>query len=146
MRKRTLARESALKILYQKEVRSSAVDALFEQFWNNEELTEETKETEVRDFTRRLVFGIDRDLAKIDEKISQYATNWQLKRMAIIDRNILRLGVFELLFTSDIPPKVTINEAIELAKKYGDLESGKFVNGILDKIHKTEIDTAKKKT
>jgi N utilization substance protein B len=59
--------------------------------------------------------------------------------MAVIDRNVLRIGVFELLFTDDIPPKVTINEAVELAKKYGDIESSKFVNGILDKIHKTEV-------
>ena len=59
--------------------------------------------------------------------------------MAVIDRNILRIGVCELLYLSDIPPKVTINEAVELAKKYGDRDSSKFVNGILDKIHKTEI-------
>ena len=59
--------------------------------------------------------------------------------MAIIDRNILRLGVFELQYIADIPPKVSINEAVELAKKYGDLDSSKFVNGILDKIHKMEI-------
>ncbi len=73
------------------------------------------------------------------EKIVAYATNWQLKRMAVIDRNILRLGVFELFYAPDIPPKVAINEAVELAKKYGDLESSKFVNGILDKMHKTEL-------
>ena len=142
MRNRTQARECALKILYQKDVRGTTVELLFEQFWQEEEAAEQ----EVRDFTRRLVFGIERNLAEIDGKISQYATNWQLKRMAIIDRNILRLGVFELLHTEDIPPKVTINEAVELAKKYGDLESSKFVNGILDKIHKTEIDSAKKES
>ena len=59
--------------------------------------------------------------------------------MAVIDRNVLRIGVFELLYASDIPPKVTINEAVELAKRYGDLDSSKFVNGILDKIHKSEV-------
>ena len=59
--------------------------------------------------------------------------------MAVIDRNVLRIGTFELLYASDIPPKVTINEAIELVKKYGDSESSKFVNGILDKIHKSEM-------
>ena len=142
MGKRTLARECALKILYQRELRKSQTDLLFEQFWQAEEEAEE----EVKNFTRRLVFGVERSLAEIDPKISKYATNWQLKRMAIIDRNILRLGVFELLHTSDIPPKVTINEAVELAKKYGDLESSKFVNGILDKIHKTEIDIPEKKS
>ncbi len=140
MRKRTLARECALKILYQKDVRNSAVDLLYEQYWQ----IEEEADTEVKEFARLLVFGIDRNLADIDKKISQYATNWQLKRMAIIDRNILRLGVFELLFAADIPPKVAINEAVELAKKYGDLESSKFVNGILDKIHKTEVNKPEK--
>ena len=76
---------------------------------------------------------------EIDHKISDYATNWQIKRMAIIDRNVMRIGLYELQHTTDIPPKVAINEAVELAKKYGDLESSKFVNGILDKIHKKEI-------
>ena len=76
---------------------------------------------------------------EIDYKISDYATNWQIKRMAIIDRNVMRIGLYELQHTTDIPPKVAINEAVELAKKYGDLESSKFVNGILDKIHKKEI-------
>lgn len=140
MRKRTLARECALKILYQKEIHSNAIDLLFEQFWQ----AEEAIEAEVKDFTRRLVFGVDGQREAIDAKISSYATNWQLKRMAIIDRNILRLGVFELLHTTDIPPKVTINEAVELAKKYGDIESSKFVNGILDKIHKSEKDVSGK--
>lgn len=142
MRKRTLARECALKILYQKDLRNSAMDLLYEQFWQGEDSVEE----EVKEFTRRLAFGIERNLEDIDKKIAHYATNWQLKRMAVIDRNILRLGVFELLFATDIPPKVTINEAVELAKKYGDLESSKFVNGILDKIHKSEIEAPEKKS
>ena len=75
---------------------------------------------------------------KIDSLITKYATNWQLKRMAVIDKNILRAAVCELLFFADIPPKVAINEAIDIAKKYGDKNSGKFVNGVLDKINKTE--------
>ena len=65
--------------------------------------------------------------------------------MAVIDRNVLRIGVFELLYMADIPPKVTINEAVELAKKYGDLESSRFVNGILDKIHKLDVAPEDKK-
>lgn len=106
-----------------------------EKFWENEE----NIEAQVQEFTNRLAFGVVHELASIDAKISLYATNWQLKRMAIIDRNILRIGVFEFFYAVDIPPKVTINEAVELAKKYGDLDSSKFVNGILDKIHKTEV-------
>ncbi|MEW5895106.1 MAG: transcription antitermination factor NusB [Candidatus Omnitrophota bacterium] len=135
MRKRTQAREFALIILYQKEVTRFEIQTVVDNFLQQEEKVD----PEVRTFMERLVFGIHLNLEKIDEKISLYATNWQLKRMAVIDRNILRLGLYELLFADDIPPKVTINEAVELAKKYGDVESSKFVNGILDKIHKTEI-------
>ena len=135
MRKRTLARECALKILYQKEMTRSPLNLTLERFWEYEPMDS----FEVKEFSNRLVKGIDEHLEDIDQIISKYATNWQLKRMAVIDRNVLRLGVFELFYAGDIPPKVTINEAIELAKKYGDMESSKFVNGILDKIHKTEI-------
>ncbi len=136
MRKRTLARECVLKILYQKEIIGRNMEYVVPNFWLTED---EPSEPEVREFSERLAFGIAKDLPNIDKKISEYATNWQLKRMAVIDRNILRIGVYELLFAPDIPPKVTINEAVELAKKYGDLDSSKFVNGILDKIHKTEV-------
>jgi len=135
MRKRTFARECALKILYQQEITGNKVEQSAEIFWE----FEESSEDEVKEFAARIVRGVDSRIKEIDDKISKFATNWQLKRMAIIDRNILRMGVYELHFADDIPPKVTINEAIELAKKYGDVESSKFVNGILDKIHKTEI-------
>ena len=77
-------------------------------------------------------------LDEIDEKIAKYTENWQLSRMAVVDRNILRFSVYELLFMDDIPPKVTINEAVNVAKKYSQDEAGKFVNGVLDKIHHTE--------
>ena len=134
MRKRTQAREYALKILYQAEIARRDIGLAVRNFWQ----TGNTPDSYVKEFTELLTSGIEAHLPEIDQKISQYATNWQLKRMAVIDRNILRMGVYELLYAADIPPKVTINEAIELAKKYGDLESGKFVNGILDKIHKSE--------
>ena len=75
-------------------------------------------------------------LQNIDKLISKYADNWRIERMAVIDRNIIRMATFELLYGSDIPPKVAINEAVELAKKFGDDESGRFVNGVLDKINK----------
>ena len=135
MRKRTQARDCALKILYQADITKRDVALVSEGFWN----AEESVDKEVKEFSHRLAVGVGKNMQAIDEMISKYATNWQLKRMAIIDRNVLRLGAFELLFAPDIPPKVTINEAVELAKKYGDLESSKFVNGILDKIHKTEV-------
>ncbi len=135
MRKRTLAREAALKILYQAEITRREPQIAAENYWAEYE----TIDKPVKDFCDRLIIGVGLRQKEIDEKISQYAANWQLKRMAVIDRNILRMGTFELLYTPDIPPKATINEAVELAKKYGDLESSKFVNGILDKIHKSEV-------
>ncbi len=139
MRKRTLAREFALRILYQSEILRREIKLTAENSWTELEDTDPI----VKDFAQRLIEGVAQHLEEINAKISQYATNWQIKRMAIIDRNILRIGVFELLYADDIPPKVSINEAIELAKKYGDLESSKFTNGILDKIHKTEISPSK---
>jgi transcription antitermination factor NusB len=143
MRRRTQARECALKILYQADITRRPFDQAAQNYWegDGEMKDEEEDNEEVKSFSHRLVLGIRDHLQEIDDKITQYATNWQLKRMAVIDRNILRLGVFELKYTNDIPPKVAINESVELAKKYGDLESSKFVNGILDKIHKKEITT-----
>ena len=134
MRKRTLAREFVLRILYQAEIVRREIKVAAQYYWAESDLEDVT----VKDFAQRIIDGVSDHFSEIDGKISQYATNWQLKRMAVIDRNILRIGVFELLYAPDIPPKVTINEAVELAKKYGDIESSKFANGILDKIHKTE--------
>ena len=74
----------------------------------------------------------------LNSVIKKYVKNWEIERMAIIDRNILRLASFELMFVDDIPPKVSINEAVELAKRFGDIDSPRFVNGILDKIYKSE--------
>lgn len=142
MRKRTLARENALKILYQSEITRRGIKDAARKYWGEYEEIDQA----VLEFTDRLTLGIDANLECIDDKITEYATNWQLKRMAVIDRNILRLGVYELLYATDIPPKVSINEAVELAKKYGDLESSKFVNGILDKIHKTEVSLDEQKS
>jgi len=136
MKKRTLAREFSLQILYQIDICHEACEEVLKNFWQAK--AEEEIEEEVKLFSADLVKGTVDNLAAIDEKITQFATNWQLERMAFVDRNILRLGVFELVFRPDIPPKVTINEAVELAKKFSGKEAGKFVNGILDKI-KIEI-------
>ncbi|MCB9772074.1 MAG: transcription antitermination factor NusB [Candidatus Omnitrophica bacterium] len=149
MRKRSVARECALKILYQKDATARSVDATIEDFWSSDLVSDEDDpfeiDSEIKEFATRLVYGVSLEIESIDAKISSYATNWQLKRMAIIDRNILRMSCFEFFYCPDIPPKVSINEAVELAKKYGDLESSKFVNGILDKIHKTEVISLRQK-
>ena len=135
MRKRTQSREWALKILYQLEITGKPLAEVIEEFIQNEE----AQDKEVGDFCKQLVIGVQEKLEFINQKIAQYVTNWEFERIAIIDRNILRLGIFELLYVAEVPPKVSINEAVELAKKYGDLDSSKFINGVLDKIHKTEI-------
>ncbi len=136
IRKRTQARECALQILYQYEINPEPLSDLLSKFWQQEE--QAASSPEVRVFAEQLALGTCEHQSEIDKVISQYADNWELHRMAIIDRNIMRFATFELLFASDIPPKVTINEAVNLAKKFSQEESGKFVNGILDKINHTE--------
>ena len=86
------------------------------------------------EFAEGLIAGVQSNQARIDEMISEVAENWRLDRMAAIDRNILRLGAFEMLFCPDVPTKVAINEALELAKRYSTAQSSRFVNGILDRL------------
>jgi N utilization substance protein B len=131
MRKRSQSREFALQVLYQIDITDDLADVSLENFWQN--LEKEISE-EIRNFTEELVKGVAENLKTIDEEITRYATNWELSRMAVVDRNILRMGCYELMWRVDIPPKVSINEAVELAKKYSGLEASRFVNGILDKI------------
>lgn len=131
MRKRSLGRECALKILYSIEISKSAIDECIESFWAD---TDGDFQEDIKKFTNYLVKGIYENLHSIDNIISKYADNWDIKRIAIIDKNILRMGIFELLYSEDVPFKVSINESIELAKRYGDTDSGKFVNGILDRV------------
>jgi transcription antitermination factor NusB len=132
MRKRTQARECALKMLYAIDITKNDTQMCINNFW----LSQDEVKPEVRHFADALVEGARANMAEIDKTITKYATNWELDRMAVIDRNILRAATYELIFSEDIPPKVAINEAIELAKKYGDKDSGKFVNGVLAKISK----------
>ena len=132
MRKRTRAREYALQVLYQMDITRDDSNAALENFWQAH--TDEEIAQELKDFTSELVKGVADNLEVIDNNVSSYAANWKLERMAVVDRNVLRMSCFELLFREDIPPKVSINEAVDLAKKYSGLEAGKFVNAILDKI------------
>ena len=131
MRKRTQARQLALQILYQIDITHDDPSASLDNFWKAQ--TQEIDPT-IKQFTLELVRGIQKHHQIIDRKIAEYAQNWELKRMAVVDRNILRQACFEILYRPDIPPKVAINEAIELAKRFSGIEAGKFVNGILDKI------------
>ncbi len=142
MRKRTKARECALKVLYQIDITKSDYNHCLQDFWQAQK--GKGVDSSIMEFADGLVKGTIENLEKIDNVIRRYATNWDIKRMAVVDRNILRLATYELLFLRDIPPKVSINEAIDIAKKYGDKDSGKFVNGILDKINKEESTDGKK--
>ena len=132
MRNRSKSREYALQMLYQADIRHTAPQEIIEAFWQGAE----EAPAEVRDFANQLLVGTMAHREELDALIAAYAEHWAMKRMAVIDRNVLRLGTFELLHLADVPPKVCINEAIELAKRFGDEESGKFINGILDAIHK----------
>ncbi len=135
MRKRTFSRECALKILYRIEISKDSVEDSLKDFWSK---SADSVDKEAHDFAEILVKGTRENLVAIDGMISKYTDNWNISRMAIIDKNIMRMCVYEMLYRDDIPLNVSINEAIELAKKYGDIDSSKFVNGILDKIKKTE--------
>jgi transcription antitermination protein NusB len=122
------SRELALQYLYQQDVVEEESPTL-RSFWN---LQESNKAA--HPFCEELVKGVLRYRPMIDEKIKGYAKNWEFHRIAVVDRNILRLAIYELLYRDDIPPVVSINEAIELAKKFSTEDSGSFVNGILDRV------------
>lgn len=134
VRRRTKAREVALQLLFQFDLRGpnygeelgADMDAMCKEASEGDE--------EVTRFAQRLVEGTLRLRAEIDERLKSVTRNWDLKRMASVDRNILRMTVFELAHCQDVPPKVAINEAIELGKKYSTANSGGFVNGILDRV------------
>ncbi|MCG8431872.1 MAG: transcription antitermination factor NusB [Candidatus Omnitrophica bacterium] len=132
MRKRTRARECALKVLYQLEMTGQPPEEALRIFWETEGSS--APDDDLQGFAADLVRGAHTGREAIDTMIARYAANWQIDRMAVIDRNILRIGSYELKHREDIPPKVSINEAVELAKKYSGQEAGKFVNAILDKI------------
>lgn len=129
MKKRTRARELALQFLYQTDLLGESVLADLPSF-----LRQEERDAETCKFAKRLVLGTQEQRASIDEEIQNVAQNWQISRMAVIDRNVLRLAAYELLYCPDIPPKVAINEAIELGKRFSTQNSGAFINGILDKV------------
>jgi transcription antitermination factor NusB len=136
MRNRTRARETALQILYQVDLRGDALLDELDELLLSDEGTEESTE-----FARGLVTGAIEARERSDRLITEAAEHWDISRMAVVDRNILRLAVYEIICRQDIPPKVSINEAIELGKKYSTEQSGSFINGILDRIRRQSIET-----
>ena len=132
---RTRAREIALTGLYLIDLRKGGDADVLDEALDPDGEFADTPAAVVED-ARGLVRGVLERGQQIDAALGEAAENWRLDRMAAIDRNVLRLGVYEILHREDVPPKVAIDEAIELAKKYGTEGSGAFVNGVLDRIHK----------
>ena len=126
---RRKARELALQALFRMEMSGDASEEMFQRFCEHYPQTVKS-----RPFFLQLVKGVNSAQDSIDQLIEQYSHNWRLRRMSCVDRNILRIAVYEMLFCNDIPSKVSINEAIDIGKKYGTEESGAFINGILDSI------------
>lgn len=134
MGKRRKSREFALQVLYQLEITKQDAIKTLAQFWENFSPGEGRNE-----FGEQIVLGVMEHCQEIDRLIKQYSKNWRLDRMTIIDRNILRMAIFELLYCKEIPPKVTLNEAVDLGKRFGSEDSGSFINGILDRIQNEAI-------
>jgi N utilization substance protein B len=134
---RRKGREYALQVLFGTDLSGAAPmdgvrrDRDMAEFWAQRRAT-----PEVRAFAESLIRGVTQHRASIDELVARHAMHWSMDRMATVDRNVLRLAVYELLYSQDVPERVVLNEAIEIAKKYGTDESGGFVNGILDHIVK----------
>jgi N utilization substance protein B len=128
---RRRGREYALQLLFQIDLSGGSPADLFEDFWRGIPAS-----VTVREFAEKLVLGTWERAELLDEEIGKSAEHWRLERMAAVDRNVLRMAAWELLFDRETPPPVIIDEAIEIARKYGGEGSGSFINGILDGIHK----------
>ena len=133
---RRQAREWAVQFLFQTEFNPSDLDNALADFWGDDE-----RNPSVRDqtYVNEVVRGVIEKQREIDRTISKYTDNWDVERLGVLDRIVLRVATFEMLFRGDIPPVVSINEAVEIAKAYSGKDSGRFVNGVLDRIQK-ELD------
>ncbi len=130
MHQRRKAREVTLQVLYTLDVQRIDIQEAIDRFWANFDAPEEA-----RKFSSSLIEGAWNNREQIDNLISSSSENWSMSRMSRVDKSILRMAVYELLFCEDIPPKVTLNEAIDLGKVYGSENSGAFINGILDALY-----------
>lgn len=135
MSARSKARKTALDLLYEADIRKGSAQSLLLQ-------RQEQVEFPIRDFTKELVAGVEEHRRKIDELIVTYSQAWDMDRMPVIDRNILRLSIFELLWSKDVPAAVAIDEALELAQTLSTDESSKYINGVLSKINEIKTDLA----
>ena len=131
MGNRRTSREYALQLLYARELTDWQMEEISPLFWKDRSVS-----TQTHSYTDKIVSGVLEHASAIDALIEQNSSNWKIMRMSFVDRNILRMAVYEFMY-EDSPPVVVINEAIEVAKRYGDGESGQFVNGVLDAIRKS---------
>jgi N utilization substance protein B len=143
MKSRRACREAALQVLYQCDVTGDysheAIDFCLTHFGTrseerDEKIPEAQCDDEARAFSRDVVFGVIEHIRVIDDQIGLASTHWSISRMPRVDRNLLRLAVYELMFRSDIPPKVSINEALEIAKRFSADDAPMFINGVLDRV------------
>ena len=163
MRKRREARERAVQFLFQYDLNPPEnLEAALDHFWEShrthaalekhggatwgeriEVPPPSEEDLAMRLFADGLIRGVLQHLAESDDQIRKFTKNWELNRLAVVDRNVLRLAIYEMLFRDDIPPVVSINEAVDIAKKFSTDQSGKFVNGILDKVKETILRPAR---
>lgn len=129
MGKRRMARQAAVQFHFWRDMQGGGAPEKMDEFWDFC-----PAKPNVRTFAQPLIDGMVEHLPEIDERIAKYCDNYELRRIAPVDRNVLRLAIFEMLYRDDIPPVVSIDEAIELAKTFGGPDSGRFVNGILDRV------------
>ncbi|MGD2245764.1 MAG: transcription antitermination factor NusB [Candidatus Aminicenantes bacterium] len=131
MGRRRKAREATIQILFQLEFNEGTLEEILNQYWKSKKA-----EKEVREYSSWLVKNILKHKDDLDRIIQSKSEHWRLSRMAVIDRNILRMAVFELIHKENLAPAIVINEAIEVAKKYSSVQSANFINGILDAVNK----------
>ncbi|MGI8481406.1 MAG: transcription antitermination factor NusB [Chthoniobacterales bacterium] len=129
MGRRRAARQAAVQFHFWRDMHGDGAPEKMDEFW---EFC--PAKPRVRDFAQPLIDGMVAHLPEIDERIQRYSENFDFRRISPVDRNVMRLAIYEMLFREDIPPVVSINEAIELAKTFGGADSGRFVNGILDRV------------
>ena len=131
MGQRRRARECALQMLFQIDVTSTPPAEVFQEFW-----IDQSPADDVRAFAEGLVRGVAQQRRALDAVLAGSSEHWRIERMAVVDRNVLRMAIYELLWQPETPPAVVIDEAIEVAKRFGGEESGAFVNGVLDAVRR----------
>ena len=129
MGERHIAREWVVQFLFQREFNRGEIDKDLKEFWEAHEVT-----GNIQGFAERLIWGVEEHREGLDRTLQQYAENWDVARMSAVDRNILRLAIYELQSRPDIPPVVSVNEAVDLARRFSSDPSPAFVNGILDAV------------